>query len=60
MKLRDILTDAKKACGAAVIGAGAALAAGLIDDATAAEITGVAGVVTTVVVYLLRNEKQAD
>jgi hypothetical protein len=55
MTLREALVDAKKAAGAAIVAVGAALTAGLIDDAVAAEIVGIAGLVTTIAVYLLNN-----
>lgn len=54
-KVRTFLLDAKKAVGCATVAAGAAASAGLIDNAQAAEITGVAGAVSTVVVYVLDN-----
>lgn len=53
MKLKAFLIDAQKACGAVVVAAGAAVVAGLVDNAQAAEITGGAGVVAAVCVYLL-------
>lgn len=63
MKLREILLDAKKVVGAVaagvVVGVPAAVTAGLIDNAQAAEIVGVAGfastALTAVLVYVLRN-----
>lgn len=63
MKIREVLLDAKKTLGAVVagvtVGVPAAVAAGLIDNAQAAEIVGVAGFVSTalgaVLVYGLEN-----
>lgn len=55
LKLKEILVDAKKAVACATVGVSAAVAAGLIDGAVAAEISAVAGVLSTVLVYALKN-----
>lgn len=59
MKLRDVLLDAKKACGCAITGAAAAVAAGFIDSATAGVIVGAATVAQTALVYWLDNREQS-
>lgn len=60
MKVRDVLLDAKKACGCAATMATAAAAAGVIDGHLAAEIVGVTGVLVTGVVYALGNRATDD
>ena len=55
MKLKQILTDARKAVGVAVATVPAAVAAGYIDNAQAATLTGAFGVAATALTYLLKN-----
>lgn len=57
MKLRTVLTDAKKAVGALLAGEAVAVTAGLIDGHDAAVITGIGAAVTAGIVYLLNNTK---
>lgn len=57
MTPRQILLDSKKALGAAAVMVTSAVGFGLVDSATAGIATGVIGVATVGVVYLLKNEK---
>lgn len=53
--VRTWLGEAKKAVGALAVGEAAAVEAGLIGGQFAGWITGALGVVSAVLVYLLRN-----
>lgn len=54
-KVKTFLLDAKKAVACFNVGVSACVADGLLASATAAEITGVATVLGTVLVYALDN-----